>query len=368
VERDFEILTGCCLKRLRDVPSRSVQCVVTSPPYWALRNYGALGQIGQEPSPEEYVAKLVKIFRLVGRCLKDDGTLWLNLGDTYAGGGLGGGGGFACDGPGMMALGDKNNPGRKGRRGVVSGLKRKDLAGIPWRVAFALQADGWYLRSDIIWHKPNPMPESITDRPTRAHEYIFLLTKSERYFYDADAIREKPSPALIKQIEDGYNGAALKDYLKASVQDASAVKSRIIDQCRKRIDKQRGHGRRHAGFNGKWDALSPEEQALLGSNKRDVWTVAPANYKDAHFATFPPRLIEPCILAGTRPRDVVLDPFGGSGTTAEVALQHGRRAILIELNPQYIRLIKRRIHFTKLNSRSKSQHNATVRVARKGIL
>jgi DNA modification methylase len=206
----------------------------------------------------------------------------------------------------------------------------------------ALQADGWYLRSDIIWAKPNCMPESVTDRPTRSHEYLFLLTKSARYFYDAEAIREKPSPALIKQIEDGYNGRAVKDYLNASVQDASKTKSRIINGHRNRIDKQRGHSRRHAGFNDKWYALTPAEQALCGRNKRDVWTISPANYPEAHFATFPTELVKPCILAGSRTEDMILDPFGGSGTTGEVALELGRRAILIELNPEYLPLMKQR--------------------------
>jgi DNA modification methylase len=186
------------------------------------------------------------------------------------------------------------------------------------------------------------MPESVTDRPTRAHEYIFLLSKSPKYYYDHEAIRETPSLALVKQVEEGYNGHAIKDYLKMGVQDASATKSRIISNARKRIDKQRGHSRRHAGFNDKWDALTPAEQALLGRNKRSVWTVAPANFAESHFATFPTKLIEPCILAGSKAGDVVLDPFAGSGTTGEVALTLGRKAVLIELNPDYIKMIEKR--------------------------
>lgn len=194
----------------------------------------------------------------------------------------------------------------------------------------------------MIWAKPNAMPESVTDRPTRSHEYIFLLTKSRKYFYNHEAIKEPPSLDLIKQIEDGYNGSAVKDFGLNGVQDASATKSRIINGYRKRIDKQSGHSRRHDGFNDRWDKLTREEQMACGANKRSVWTVAPANYRDAHFATFPPKLIEPCILAGSRPGDTVLDPFGGSGTTAEVAISHGRKALIIELNPEYIPMIHAR--------------------------
>lgn len=355
---------------LKKLPESSVQCCVTSPPYWGLRDYGSPPSkwpeidfqpmpgmqdvtvpemeccLGREPTPEAYVAHIVHGFREVYRVLKDDGTLWLNLGDSYNNSDKWGGGHtntgkhtVADDGtvPSFAVRSRKQNP---------PGLKPKDLIGIPWRVAFALQSDGWYLRSDIIWDKPNPMPESITDRPTRAHEYIFLLTKSPRYHYDHLAIKETPSPELIKQIEEGYNGKAVKDYIGASVQDASATKSRIIQNHRKRIDKQRGHGRRHAGFNEKWDALSPAEQSLCGSNKCSVWRVAPANFKEAHFATFPPKLIEPCIKAGSRPGDIVLDPFGGSGTTGLVALELGRRAVLIELNAEYIKLAQKRCAIT----------------------
>lgn len=346
--KDLTILRGDCRKTLKQIEASTVQCVVTSPPYWGLRSYlpkeSSLKrfEVGQEKSPQEYVKTLVQIFRELKRVLKDDGTVWLNLGDSYS----------RQAGDDSKKETDTNfNTGRTGNSKLLfkegnnkppNGLKPKDLIGIPWRVAFALQEDGWYLRSDIIWHKPNPMPESVKDRPTRSHEYIFLLSKSEKYFYDSDAIREQPSAALIKQIEDGYNGNAIKDYIKAGVQDASALKSRIIANGRKRIDKQRGHGRRHAGFNDKWDALTPAEQALCGSNKRDVWTVAPANYKDSHFATFPPKLIEPCILAGSRVGDVVLDPFGGSGVTGRVGLEWNRKVILCELNDEYIPMIKKR--------------------------
>jgi DNA modification methylase len=341
-----------CRDGLKQLAAGDVQCCVTSPPYWGLRSYLRKDhprktlEIGQEKTPQAYVANLVAVCAEVWRVLKDDGTLWLNLGDSYAtGAGSARSPGGKCFGKQNPVIDEGSFPTSQPNRMPLPGLKPKDLIGIPWRVALALQAAGWYLRSDIIWAKPNPMPESVTDRPTRSHEYLFLLTKSPRYYYDAAAIKEPPSPALVKQVQEGYNGKALKDYLGMSVQDASATKSRIIDGYRKRIDKQRGH-ERHNGFNDKWDALTPAEQALLGSNKRDVWTVAPANYKEAHFATFPPELIKPCIMAGSRPGDTILDPFGGSGTTAQVALELGRRAIICELNDEYLPLIRRRTTVT----------------------
>lgn len=313
---------------MRELPDQSAHCCVTSPPYWGLRDYGVEGQLGLEKTPEEYVGKLVDGFREVRRVLIDDGTLWVNLGDSYA------------------RMQEGNVPQSKNSECVPPRMKPKDLVGTPWRVAFALQADGWYLRSDIIWAKPNPMPESVTDRPTKAHEYIFLLSKKASYYYDHEAIKDPPSPDLIKQIEDGYNGQSIKDYLGSSVQDASATKGRIIQGYRNRIDKQRGHGRRHNGFNDKWDALTPTEQAACGRNKRDVWNIAPANFPEAHFATFPPELIKPCILAGCPVGGTVLDPFGGSGTTGMVALELGRNAVLIELNPEYVNMIHDRTHVT----------------------
>lgn len=323
-----QIIQGDCRTSLAQIPGASVNCCVTSPPYWGLRDYGVEGQVGREKSPEEYVAALIAIFREVKRVLRDDGSLWVNLGDSYANGGNGGGGSYARDG---LHGADKNIAARTGSLRCPIGYKAKDLIGIPWMVAFALRADGWYLRSDIIWAKPNCMPESVTDRPTRSHEYIFLLTKSRKYFYDADAIRNPPSPELIQQIEQGYNGHATKDFIGVGVQDASATKSRIIDGYRKKVCKQRG------------SSLTRDEQMLCGSNKRSVWTVAPANYADAHFATFPPDLIKPCILAGCPVGGTVLDPFAGSGTTGQVATEYGRSFIGIELNPDYIPMIKQRM-------------------------
>lgn len=296
----MNILQGDALTVLRTLPDESVQCCVTSPPYWGLRDYGTEGQLGLEATPEEYVANMVEVFREVRRVLRSDGTLWLNLGDSYAGSGKGA---WSVVGPQKeVYVPDPKGPAAAIPK-VPPGLKPKDLVGIPWRVAFALQADGWYLRSDIIWAKPNPMPESVTDRPTKSHEYLFLLSRSERYYYDADAIRE---PA-----ETGTPG-----HLKA------------------------GYGARHstsaalAGY---------QSDAATGRNRRSVWTIATQPYPEAHFATFPEALVEPCIKAGSRTSDVVLDPFAGSGTTLAVAKRLDRDGIGIELNPNYTALAEKRI-------------------------
>lgn len=322
---------GDALEQLRQMESESINCCVTSPPYWALRDYGAEGQLGVEPTPEEYVAKMVEVFREVKRVLRKDGTLWLNMGDCYASKPPG------CDGVSYSsglhgAQGDTKyretlakSVGTK-RNTVVGNLKPKDLVGIPWRLAFALQADGWYLRSDIIWSKPNPMPESVTDRPTKAHEYIFLLSKSARYYYDAEAIKE----------ESVYTGTNNGVGFGFGTDKEQRQRPRITD-------KQRGHGRRHAGFNDRWDNMTKEEQCSMGRNKRTVWTVATQPFSEAHFATFPEKLIEPCILAGCPEGGWVLDPFAGSGTTLFVANKLWRNAVGIELKPDYCKLIERRM-------------------------
>ena len=345
------IIVGDCRSALAKMPDESVQCVVTSPPYWGLRDYGTATwengdagcdhrhpaeqrqlphgdgrandsyadervakkgvgamyrklcakcgaqrvdqQIGLEDAPDAYVSELVAVFREVRRVLRADGTLWLNLGDSYTSGGR------------TWRSEDKKPPGARGmdsRAATPDGLKPKDLVGIPWRVAFALQADGWYLRSDIIWHKPNPMPESVRDRPTSAHEHIFLLAKSQRYFYDADAIRESDEG---KPSGNGF---------------------------------VREHRLSYAG-RGDAEQWTPSG----GRNKRNVWTVTTQPFPDAHFAVYPPQLIEPCVLAGSAEGDTVLDPFAGSGTTGLVALRHNREFIGCELNPEYAQMARERI-------------------------
>lgn len=292
------ILNGDCRTVLATLPDQSVHCCVTSPPYFGLRDYGHAGQIGLEAAPDAFVSELVAVFREVRRVLRDDGTLWLNLGDSYA----------ANRGSGASGIGAKqatNVGANLGKLSVPDGLKAKDLVGIPWRVAFALQADGWYLRSDIIWHKPNPMPESVTDRPTKSHEYVFLLAKSERYYYDADAIAER---------DTGRDpGNVTHKYAQNGIYVAGAQKN--LAAC------------------GPVDAR----------NRRTVWTVATQPFSGAHFATFPPALIEPCILAGCPEGGTVLDPFGGAGTTGLVADRLQRNALLIELNPQYADMARERI-------------------------
>jgi site-specific DNA-methyltransferase (adenine-specific) len=300
------IHVGDCLTSLRAMPDAFVQACVTSPPYFGLRDYGMDGQIGLEATPDAFVARLVEVFREVRRVLRDDGTLWLNLGDSYAGSTMTGGNAGINSSGGSDGFKQKR---QFARSSETPGLKSKDMIGIPWRVAFALQADGWYLRQDIIWHKPNPMPESVTDRCTKAHEYVFLLSKSPRYYFDADAMRE---PAVTY----GRQGRGDADQPKQAAIAAS--------------------GFRNDG--GLKDDFSRETR-----NRRSVWTVTTKPFKGAHFATFPPDLIEPCILAGCPVGGVVLDPFGGSGTTAGVALKNGRKAVLCELNPEYAAMIPARI-------------------------
>jgi DNA modification methylase len=379
------ILQGDCIEVLKTLEAGSVQCVVTSPPYYGLRDYGTarweggdLGcdhaekrggngsastkqvtsagtqdyqykdvcrkcgairvdnQIGLEETPEAYVEKMVQVFQEVRRVLADDGTLWLNLGDSYAGSGKG---------TGDTKTNNKQNGASRGVRigsvhgesGHTSGVtpppgyKAKDLLGIPWMIAFALRADGWYLRSDIIWHKPNPMPESVTDRPTKAHEYIFLLTKSAKYFYDAEAIQE-PS---VDQDRIKLPGSEPKS------QNPNRTDNDMAERVREKYKNLQYNGQKPRTMHEK--RLNGEEYTSLVRNKRSVWTVATKPYPEAHFATFPPDLIEPCILAGSRPGDTVLDPFNGSGTTGAVSIKHHRNYTGIDLNPDYIKLTNRRL-------------------------
>jgi len=292
------IVVGDCCQALSEMQAASARCCVTSPPYWGLRDYGVAGQLGMEPTPEEYVAKMVAVFRAVRRVLTDDGTLWLNLGDSYAANRS-----YQVTDNKHVAVGN-DMPMR-----VPDGLKPKDLIGIPWRVAFALQADGWHLRSDVIWAKPNPMPESVTDRPTKSHEYVFLLSKSARYYYDADAIAE---PAI----------------------NAGAV---VTNDAGKNSEMGK-HGQTRGGF-------LKEGGMTVGDtrNARTVWTITTKPFKGAHFATMPPELAERCIKAGSARGDTVLDPFAGAGTTLLVADRLGRNGVGIELNPTYAEMARLRI-------------------------
>lgn len=364
------IICGDALTELRKLPDESVQCCVTSPPYFNLRDYGIEGQLGCEKRPADYVARLVQIFQEIKRVLAADGVAWLNIGDSYCnaqGKALNPGGRVgpnAClhsthKDAGVVPL---RRPNKSDLKHGWFGCKSKDLLLIPFRVAIALQEDGWYVRDDIVWDKANCMPESTTDRCTRSHEFIFHLTKSANYFFDQEAIKE---PASESDWESRIGRANLNNKLLPT-DELNGIRPRV--KYTPNGKKQDGHGRRHDGFNARWDEMEKaklthgqdrrrgESGAFSNNkadrpvngmrNKRDVWTVAPANYPEAHFATYPPDLIKPCILAGSRPGDTILDPFAGSGTTGMVALELGRKAILIELNPQYCELIKQRCHVT----------------------
>ena len=477
----WDIRHGDAIDQLRLMDAQSVHCVVTSPPYWGLRDYSVAGAYGLEPTLEEYIERMVEVFREVSRVLRSDGTCWLNLGDSYsASPGQRGSRGARGEDP---KFGDRNGRINGPNRPRMSGLKPKDIVGVPWLVAFALQADGWWFRSDIVWHKPNPMPESVRDRPTRAHEFLFLLAQSgaptywthgdgpgsrtkpkadyryvhretgeevmdppdgwvedrspwrrlnlwrgHHYFYDAEAIREPLAESSIARIsqpsfwdqeggpKDHRNGVNPNRSARQSLEnlarrtpagwnvnhDESDRKGRYPQKK----DKQRGHSRRHDGFNDRWDEMSKEAQQAMGANKRDVWTIATQSYTGDHFATFPEKLVEPCIRAGTSERGVcaqcgapwercvestghvnqresahvpnncptktdstgwaptkrptggwqptcacdadvvpatILDPFCGSGTTGVVALRQGRSFLGIELNPEYVQLGRQRI-------------------------
>jgi DNA modification methylase len=329
-----DIYTGDCRNILTSIPSDSFHCCVTSPPYFGLRDYGHSQQMGLEDSPSAFVAELVSVFREVRRVLRNDGTLWLNLGDSYAYGARGGHptvessgleGGHKTQLASMVRrkrqAGFPSNRVRSqepicgARGGLFGDMKSKDLMGIPWMVAFALRADGWYLRQDIIWSKPNAMPESVTDRCTKAHEYLFLLTKSERYYYDSAAIREDRTS---DENANGFRGGSYKDGAK---DNGTLGKRRLSGNLR----------------------VPATGEAKYGRNKRSVWTVATAPFSDGHFATFPPALVEPCIKAGSPRSGVVLDPFGGAGTTGLVADRLQRKSVLIELNPEYVALARYRL-------------------------
>jgi DNA modification methylase len=305
-----QIIFGDCIEVMNKLISDGikVQTCITSPPYFGLRDYGVDGQIGLEETPQAYVDKMVEVFRCVRDLLADDGTLWLNLGDSYASYRDGKATPDTTRGNSIGTLVPKGlASNRKSSTFINSGIKHKDLIGIPWRVALALQADGWYLRQDIIWAKPNPMPESVTDRCTKSHEYIFLMSKNPKYYFDNEAIKE-PSKSQSQGIRFGGNKYGDSDDPKHATKSGNVSKEYPM------------------------------------ANKRSVWTQAVKPYKGAHFATFPPQLIEPCVLAGSRINDIVFDPFMGSGTTAEVAIKNGREYLGCELNPEYEKLQKERIN------------------------
>jgi DNA modification methylase len=367
-----DIREGDALARLREMPHGSVRTIVTSPPYWGLRDYGVAGQLGLEKTPGEFIANMVEVFRAARDVLADDGTLWLNMGDTYA---STGGGGAA---PGATAQVGNTRAGAVGDRAPrtpPTGLKPKDLCMMPARLAIALQDDGWYLRQDIIWNKPNPMPESVTDRCTKAHEYLFLLSKRERYYFNADAIREPIAEDTMARYERGRSD----DHKWADGGPGGQTIARSFDHMKKPVAGWANDGGSHSaidhaqerdGRDGK--LLTPPTRRSgnkerkpasvrgvpegsgknqAGSvpwegstrNKRSVWTIPTEAYAEARFATFPRALVRPCILAGSEVGDTVLDPFGGSGTTVEVALAFGRRGVMIELNPKYAELARRRL-------------------------
>lgn len=319
-----KIILGNCLDVLKDIPDCSVDMCVTSPPYYALRDYGHIDQIGLEETPEQFIEKLVNVFSEVYRILKPDGTLWVNMGDSYASGSKKRTEEQSCrksnligGKAGQIACKDQKNK-------ITRDLKAKDLIGIPWMLAFSLRKFGWYLRQDIIWSKPNPMPESVTDRCTKSHEYIFMLSKSNKYYYDADAIKTEPK----------YSG--LKGMSETGFKDAKTFNG-------KHSDKQRGHSRRHAGFNERWDNMSQEEQMSLKANKRSVWNVPTYAFSEAHFATFPKELIIDCIKAGCPIGGIVFDPFMGAGTTAVVSRMLNRNYLGIELNEEYLKIANKRL-------------------------
>lgn len=335
----IRILIGDCRERLKGLPSKSVHTCVTSPPYFGLRDYGHAGQIGLEDTPDAFVAQMVDVFREVRRVLRDDGTLWLNLGDSYhaasATGNTFTGGKHGDIAPeDAVKLRDEKNA----RLKRATYAKPKDLLGIPWRVAFALQTDGWYLRQDIIWSKPNPMPESVTDRCTKAHEYVFLLSKGPRYYFDADAIAEGLAVSSVARLAQDVDGQIGSERVPGKTNGAMKAVSRKNSFARGTKDS--------GGVTGAKPQFREDREpvAYEGTrNKRSVWTVATQPFKEAHFATYPPELIEPCILAGCPAGGTVLDPFGGAGTTGMVADRLQRDAILIELNPEYAALAKRRL-------------------------
>lgn len=328
------VLQGEALTVLQSLPDESVHCIVSSPPYWRQRDYGVAGQLGLEQTPEEYVDRLVAIFREARRVLRIDGTAWVNLGDKW------------CAAP----KGSLNGQDKSGLTSVrtqlqspislgtlAPGYKQKDLIGLPWMFAFAARADGWFLRQCNIWAKPNCMPESVTDRSTAAHEYVFHLTKNNDYWYDDEAARTPPAPSSETRLAQDVEAQ------EGNARANGGGKTNGPMKTVRRTDKQRGHSRKHNGFNDRWDAMPVAEQRAMGANLRSVWWISPAQYREGHYAVMPDKLAEICIAAGCPKDGTVLDPFCGAGTTGLVADRMGRDAILIELNQEYADMARRRI-------------------------
>lgn len=360
------IIHGDAIEGLKTLPDNSVDCCITSPPYYGLRDYGVAEQMGLEETPDLFIAKMMEVFDQVHRVLKPTGTLWLNIGDSYAAAPKNRTAAMATE-KSTLKGGKKTQAGIINQINKITGdLKAKDLIGIPWMMAFALRSAGWYLRQDIIWHKPNPMPESTRDRCTKSHEYIFMLSKSAKYYYDAFAIRTPYADKTfttfgIKKTDNGDGSGLIKsENIAASIKTIKPKVWKMLDtwdtgsgshgafhkngrEKGAKADKQRGHSRKHAGFNDRWDNMTTEQQMSMGANKRSVWTIATQPFRDFHFATFPEDLIVPCIKAGCSEGGIVLDPFMGAGTTALVARKLNRNFIGIELNPEYIKIAEARL-------------------------
>ena len=355
-----KIYQGDCLEVLKTLEDNSIDCCVTSPPYYALRDYGVDGQIGLEDSPEKYIERLTEVFMEVHRVLKPNGTLWLNIGDSYAGN-------CSVTSTGRCGMG---KPRERIDHRVFDGIKPKDLIGIPWMLAFSLRNAGWYLRQDIIWHKPNPMPESVTDRCTKSHEYIFLLSKSSKYYFNYEAIQEEANPNYIsKNIRFGGNKYGDNDDPHFQIYSGNVYEPKMKVRTQNNgYSKAGGHRDNSGGFgdyskhghtkNCQYDGQVPntmhlkredgiKDEVFFVRNKRDVWSINVKPNKEAHFATYPQELVSPCILAGCPEGGVVLDPFMGSGTTGIVANKLGRHYVGIELNPEYVEMAERRIGLEK---------------------
>lgn len=365
------VLVGDVRMRLLELASESVQCIVTSPPYWGLRDYGNDDQIGLESTPEQYVAELVWVLDEAWRVLRKDGTLWLNLGDSYVAAPKGPNGDdkstLSASGVRVQRATHRSAPQivtpttkqatnmasdfeAPHRSGSIPGLKRKDLVGIPWRVALALQAAGWWLRADIIWSKTTCMPESVQDRPTRSHEYLFLLAKAEHYYYDLEAIAEPLAAKTYTTFGTVRRDLGGGDLVKSHnfSRDVAVRKPRTAGKHSKADPQSAAHRMVESVANARAGGAEHDNPFGYTRNRRSVWEISPVAYPEAHFATFPEALVEPCIKAGSREGDTVLDPFAGSGTTLAVARRLGRKAIGIELQPDYLPLIQKRVRESAL--------------------